>query len=163
VCSIVVRAVLCALLLAVVSGYWWLLLSGIPNLSRARQAENESAAVVNLRTIATHARQAENESAAVVNLRTIATAERVLFSSKGRYGSIEELIAANLLDTRFAKAVAGYGFTVLVSGSDCKATAYPTTTREGRYGFCISASDMIVRYPDNPALAPVGLAGKEIK
>jgi hypothetical protein len=140
---IVVRAVLCALLLAVVSGYWWLLLS-VPT---------------------SHPLQATNESAAVENLHTIAMAELALLSSKGRYGSIEELIAANLLSTRFTNSVGGYGFTVVVSGSsDYKATANPTTTNEGRYGFYIRASEgAIVRYSDDPALAPVGLAGKEIQ
>jgi prepilin-type N-terminal cleavage/methylation domain-containing protein len=91
-------------------------------------------------------RQAAQESSAVSNIRTINTAEVTYLSSNGgNYGSIPELITAGLLDNRFATSVSGYTFIVSASGSDYTATATPTSTNAGRFGY-FSVPDAVVRY-----------------
>ena len=91
-------------------------------------------------------RQAANESSAVANTRTINTAEVTYLSSAGgNYGSITNLIAAGLIDSRFTNPVSGYSFTVTVSGSDYTADALPTSTNSGRFGY-YSLPDAVVRY-----------------
>src|SRR5919201_452639 len=73
-------------------------------------------------------RQAANESSAVAQVRTITTAEVTYLSSAGgNYGTISNLIAAGLIDSRFTNAVSGYSFTVTASGSDYTANAFPTS------------------------------------
>ena len=91
-------------------------------------------------------RQAAQESSAVAQVRTINTAEVTYLSSNGgNYGSVPELITAGLLDNRFATSVSGYVFTVTASGTDYTATATPTSTNAGRYGY-YSTPDAVVRY-----------------
>jgi type IV pilus assembly protein PilA len=91
-------------------------------------------------------RQAAQESSAVAQVRTINTAEVTYLSSNGgNYGSVPELITAGLLDSRFASSVSGYVFSVTASGTDYTATATPTSTNAGRYGY-YSTPDAVVRY-----------------
>jgi len=91
-------------------------------------------------------RQAAQESSAVSNIRTINTAEVTYLSSNaGNYGSVPQLITAGLLDNRFATSVSGYTFVVEASASDYTATATPTTTNAGRFGY-FSVPDAVVRY-----------------
>jgi hypothetical protein len=93
-------------------------------------------------------RQAERESAAVANLRTINTAELSYeYSHKGIYGTIPQLIADGLLFDGYANGqdMGGYTFSVTVSKSDYLATATPTSTAAGRYGY-LSTSDAVIRY-----------------
>ena len=91
-------------------------------------------------------RQAANESSAVANVRTINTAEVTYFSSSaGNYGSINDLITAGLIDSRFNGAVAGYSFTVAASGGNYTLDALPTSTNSGRFGYR-SFPDAVVRY-----------------
>jgi type IV pilus assembly protein PilA len=96
-------------------------------------------------------RQAAQESSAVANLRTINTAEvTYLSSAAGNYGSISDLIAAGLIDSRFTNAVSGYSFTVTASGSDYTANAFPISINSGRYGY-YSVPDAVVRFQPSPA------------
>ncbi len=91
-------------------------------------------------------RQAAQESSAVAQLRTVNTAEvTYLSSNQGSYGDIPSLITAGLLDGRFATSVSGYVFSVTASGSDYTATATPTSTNAGRFGY-YSTPDAVVRY-----------------
>src|SRR5688572_2574017 len=91
-------------------------------------------------------RQAANESAAVANLRTINTAQvTYLSSASGNFGTIRNLIAAGLIDSRFTNPVSGYSFTVTVSGSDYTADALPISVNSGRFGY-FSLPDAVVRY-----------------
>jgi prepilin-type N-terminal cleavage/methylation domain-containing protein len=91
-------------------------------------------------------RQAAQESAAVSQLRTINTAEVTYLSSNaGNYGDIGQLITAGLLDGRFATSVSGYYFLVAASASDYTATATPTSTNAGRFGY-YSLPDAVIRY-----------------
>jgi len=113
-------------------------------------------------------RQAANESSAVAHLRTINTAEVSYISlAQGRYGRLRDLVGAGLLDRRFLDpAVAGYSLVVEASGSDYTATATPTSTNNGRFGY-YSVPDAVLRYQTaasstcNPCF-PVGQSGAPV-
>jgi type II secretory pathway pseudopilin PulG len=106
-------------------------------------------------------RKVANESAAVRNVRTITIAEQNFQSSNGRYGDLQALISARLLDTSFKGPNAGYSFAIENSGDDYTATATPVSAAEGRYGY-YSTSDTIIRYSRDPALAPSGQAEEPV-
>lgn len=108
-------------------------------------------------------RPPSNESSAVANLRTINTAEvTYLSSSGGKYGDIPALVRDGLLDSRFNGPVAGYQFTVTVSGLGYTATATSVSSNAGRYGY-YSAEDAVVRYSNDPSLAPASQAGRPVQ
>jgi type IV pilus assembly protein PilA len=91
-------------------------------------------------------RQSAQESSAVAQLRTINTAEvTYLSSNQGSYGSIPNLITQGLLDNRFASSVSGYTFVVIATGTDYTASATPTSTNAGRFGY-YSVPDAVIRY-----------------
>jgi hypothetical protein len=95
-----------------------------------------------------------NESAAVANIRTINTALITYLSiSGGRYGSIEDMIKAGLLDESFRGVKAGFNYSVIAAGSDYAATAIPANTATGRYGF-YALPDAVIRYSTFELLAP---------
>ena len=91
-------------------------------------------------------RQSAHESSAVSQLRTINTAEvTYLTSNQGSYGDIPSLITQGLLDVRFSGSVSGYSFRVTTSIGNYTATADPTSTNSGRFGY-YSGPDAVVRY-----------------
>jgi len=113
-------------------------------------------------------RQAANESSAVANLRTINTAEVTYLSSNaGNFGNVTNLIAAGLIDSRFTGTVSGYSYAVTASVSDYTATATPTSTNSGRYGY-YSTPDAVVRYATaaggtcSPCF-PTGMSGNPVQ
>ncbi|PYS35727.1 MAG: pili assembly chaperone [Acidobacteria bacterium] len=91
--------------------------------------------------------QAADEAAAVSTLRAINTAEVTYLSSAvGNYGTLGDLVAAGLLDSRFSGAsVSGYSFAVTASGSNYTAAAMPTSANSGRYAY-FSLPDAVIRY-----------------
>jgi hypothetical protein len=108
-------------------------------------------------------RQAASESAAIANLRTIATAEIVYSSSaRGNYANLQTLITGGLIDSRFASEVSGYQYSITISARDFTATAMPSSPNSGRYGYYVS-SDGVVRYSRAPNLAPPSLAGEAVR
>ena len=91
-------------------------------------------------------RQSAQESSAVAQVRTINTAEVTYLSSNGgSYGSIEMLITQGLLDNRFSGSVSGYNYSVAASQTDYTASATPTSTNAGRFGY-FSTPDAVIRY-----------------
>jgi len=91
-------------------------------------------------------RQSAQESSAVAQIRTINTAEVTYLSSNGgSYGSLPQLITQGLLDNRFSGSVSGYNFTVEASSTDYTASAQPTSTNAGRFGY-YSTPDAVIRY-----------------
>jgi prepilin-type N-terminal cleavage/methylation domain-containing protein len=113
-------------------------------------------------------RQAANESSAVANVRTINTAEVTYLSSAGgNYGTVSNLIAMGLVDSRFSGPVSGYSFTITASGADYTVDAFPTSTNSGRYGY-FSLPDAVVRYQSataancNPCF-PSGQSGSPVQ
>jgi type II secretory pathway pseudopilin PulG len=107
-------------------------------------------------------RQLANESAAVRNLRTITVAQENFESSNGRYGDLDGLISARLLDDSFTGPKAGYYFRIETSGEDYTATATPATRNTGRYEY-YSNSDTDIHYSSDPDLAPPGRAGDPLE
>src|SRR5438552_12523224 len=113
-------------------------------------------------------RQSAQESAAVAQVRTVNTAEiTYLSSNQGSYGGIAELITQGLLDTRFSGSVSGYNFTVTASGSDYTASATPTSTNAGRFGYW-SVPDAVIRYASAASgtctpCFPTGLSGAPVQ
>ena len=113
-------------------------------------------------------RQAAQESSAVAQLRTVNTAQvTYLSSNSGAYGSIPQLITQGLLDGRFAGSVSGYTFTVTATGSDYTASATPTSTNAGRFGY-YATPDAVVRFQTttsatcNPCY-PAGQSGNPVQ
>ena len=113
-------------------------------------------------------RQAAQESSAVAQIRTINTAEvTYLSSNQGSYGSVGNLITQGLLDNRFSGSVSGYNFAITASGTDYTASATPTSTNAGRFGY-YSTPDAVIRYQTtvttncNPCF-PTGLSGSPVQ
>src|SRR5437763_418224 len=93
-------------------------------------------------------------STARFHLGTINAAEETFRSSEKRYGTVEELVAAGLLDAKFRTTVADYNFEVIVNGSEFRVTAEPRTPKVGFNLYC--GPDGVVRYG---SMAPADLAG----
>jgi hypothetical protein len=102
------------------------------------------------------ARMAANEGSAVSSLRTLANAEATYQSVNGRYASLEELGAKNLIDSVLAHgAKNGYRFTIEVkprqefSPEGFEVIAMPQTYQSsGRRSFFVDES-MVIRAADN--------------
>jgi hypothetical protein len=106
--------------------------------------------------------QDAHESMAVANLRLIGAAETA-YASKGRgYADIPSLIAADLLDSRFAAPISCYELKVTASENDYNATAIPISSDAGRFAY-YNSPDGIVRYSKTMSLAPAGYAGKPVE
>ena len=90
-----------------------------------------------------------NTKAAIRNMRSIDTAQATFASMHdGRYGSLSELIEANLIERRLEEGpVAGYRFNVTVSEQDYLTTATPISKQAGRFGYT-SNRDAVIRYQD---------------
>ena len=107
-------------------------------------------------------RQAANESAAVAQVRTVTTAEvTYLSSSGGAYGTVTQLVSAQLLDSGFSSTKGGYNFSVITNGSDYTIVAEPASTNNGRYGY-YSTPDGVVRYSTTTTLAPTSQSGNPV-
>ena len=110
-------------------------------------------------------RQASNESSAVANMRNLNTAEVSYSSNFGSYGSINDLIAARLLDDRYDNPnFNGYGFTVTLGSGSLNYTAFatgvaPTSSRYDYY----SGPDFVIRYSAAISRAPGGMAGAPVQ
>ena len=107
-------------------------------------------------------RQAANESSAIARLRTIATAEVTYAATRGNYGDMTSLIASRLIDASFSTTVAGYEFSITLSGRNYTATATPASSNSGRYGYYITGEG-VVRYSLTPNLAPAGMSGQPVQ
>ena len=107
-------------------------------------------------------RQIANESTAVMNVRAITIAEESFKSSNNRYGDMQALISARLLDSSFITGPkAGYYLRITTSGEDYTAVATPATPNMGRYGY-YSNSDTVIRYSSEAGLAPPDRAGASV-
>ena len=108
-------------------------------------------------------RQLANESAAVANLRTIDAAEVNYFAGDGagKYGDIDALVGARLIDNSFNRTKSGYQYAISADSSGYTATANPVTPNVARYGFR-ATKDGTVRYSIDPTLAPPGLSGMPV-
>ena len=106
-------------------------------------------------------RQSAREAEAVAHLRTINVAQTSYFVSEGRYGNIQELVGASMLEPRFLKTFSGYNYAIGVKGDDYVATATLASANGGRYEY-YSAADAFVRYSTNPDRAPANQTGRPL-
>jgi hypothetical protein len=110
-------------------------------------------------------RVAGSEAAAVSTLRTINTAEvTFLASSRGKFGSLSQMIEAQLLPSNFTGVVTGYRFGVLrvSDGSDFVLAAIPDASGVARYAY-YTTPDGVVRYSTIDALTPSGQNGLPVR
>src|SRR5207247_11259532 len=111
-------------------------------------------------------RQAANESSAVTNIRSFNTAQ-VSYSSGGggTYGTIADLVAAGLIDSRYTPVFSGYVFTLDLSGNRLEYTAYATAAADnnGRYDY-YTTPDYVIRYSTAASRAPSAvLVGEPVR
>jgi len=111
-------------------------------------------------------RQAANESSAVANIRTFNTAQ-VSYASAGgasSYGTIGELTAAGLIDSRFSGMFSGFTFGLDLSADRLQYTVYATAAavNTGRYDY-YSTPDLVIRYSTDSSRAPSGLNGEPVR
>lgn len=67
-----------------------------------------------------------NERQAVASMKAIKSAEKSFYTSNGRYGTLEELFEANLIDKFLAGgAKQGYRYQLLIKNSSYEVTAVP--------------------------------------
>src|SRR5437870_11687400 len=86
-------------------------------------------------------RQLANENSAVANLRTVSNAEATyVTSSRGFFGTMNQLVTEKLLDNRFGTGVVGgYSYSVATNGFQYTVTATPASSNNGRYGYYMTA------------------------
>jgi prepilin-type N-terminal cleavage/methylation domain-containing protein len=108
-------------------------------------------------------RQLANENTAVANLRTVSNAEATYVgSSGGFFGTMNQLVAARLLDNRFGTGVVGgYNYSIATNGFQYTVTATPVGSNDGRYGYYMTAQG-VVHYSTTTTLAPPGMSGRAV-
>jgi len=84
-----------------------------------------------------------------------------------RYGTIPDLISSGLLDERYNGSITGYKLEVVASGEDYTASATPSRTDVGRYGY-YSNADAVIRYATKTSTTctpcfPEGLSGQPVQ
>jgi prepilin-type N-terminal cleavage/methylation domain-containing protein len=110
-------------------------------------------------------RQSANESNAVANLRTLNTAQVTYSSTNGRYGELSDLVAEELIDSRFeGEGFSGYSYEMEVSGNGGGYTAFANaqSANLGRYDF-FTQPDFVIRYSSDADRAPDGRAGDAVQ
>ena len=110
-------------------------------------------------------RQAANESAAVANLRNLNTAEVTYSSTEGTYGTINDLVAAELIDDRYLNPNFS-GFTIAVALDPgflgYTATATGVSANSSRFDY-YTTPDFVIRYSTISTRAPLGMAGAPVQ
>jgi hypothetical protein len=101
-------------------------------------------------------RPESREAAAVAALRTITTAEVTFLSmNKGNFGTMSQMIDAQLLPETFRGTVNGFNYGVISVGSEFVVAAIPNDSGSAQYGFYVTP-DGVVRYSTIDSLAPAG-------
>jgi hypothetical protein len=107
-------------------------------------------------------REAANESAAVAGLRTINTAQVTYLTTNGRFGNLQQLMSAGLLDSSFAGGRGGFSYSVVTNGREYAIVATPSNAGSGQYGF-FSTPDGVIRYSAFEMLAPPRQGGNPVQ
>jgi hypothetical protein len=105
---------------------------------------------------------AVNERLAVADLRSVNTAEVTFLAAGTHFATIEELMAAGLLDSRFRQVADGYRFRIQTDRDKYHIDVTPSASSTGRYAYQ-SDQTGVIRYSDRPELAPRGMAGKPLR
>jgi len=108
-------------------------------------------------------RGAVNNASAVARSRTLNTAEVTYLSmSGGKFGTIPQLIAADLLDKSFNGVVDGFIYSVIVVGKEYVIAGILAVPEPGLYAF-YSTPDGVIRYSTSDFLSPVGQNGNPVQ
>ena len=110
-------------------------------------------------------RQSANETAAVATLRQINTAQATYSSSwPSVYGTIDQLVAAGLLDSSLQATKAGYNYSITLSANsrDYTALAVAVSTVQGRYDY-YTVPDYLIRYSTDSTRSPGSLSGSPVQ
>ena len=100
--------------------------------------------------------QPKNEANAIANIRKINAAQENYLSSAHRYGSLQELVNARLVDRRLLEQNAGYRLQIETQKDGYMVLA-SALTFGGRYDY-YSFTDAVVRYSSDSRKAPPGLS-----
>jgi hypothetical protein len=92
-----------------------------------------------------------NEQSAQISIKAIRSAEKVFVSNNGKYGTLQELAASGLIESKLATGMNdGYRFDLSVNGKSYKATAVPITYDEtGSWSFYVNETGIIRGTPLN--------------
>jgi len=110
-------------------------------------------------------RQAANESSAVANLRNLNSAQVTYSSTAGFYGTLNQLIAEGLIDSRYTSPEFSgfrYSLGVYSSAQGYTAVATAVSTNSSRYDY-YSTPDFVVRFSTVVGRAPAGMTGKPVQ
>jgi prepilin-type N-terminal cleavage/methylation domain-containing protein len=110
-------------------------------------------------------RQAANESSAVANLRNLNSAQVTYSSTAGFYGTMNQLIAARIIDDRYTSGnFSGFQYSMgLYAGNQgYTAVATAVSTNTARFDY-YSAPDFVVRYSTVASRAPAGMTGQPVQ
>jgi len=110
-------------------------------------------------------RQTAHESAAVGNLKTLSSAEiSYTVASGGVFGTMNKLVAEQLVDSRFLSTMTGYDYTIDLAANRRGFTAHASavTVNEGRYDY-YTAPDWVIRFSGAASRAPYGLSGAPVQ
>ena len=110
------------------------------------------------------ARQAANESAAASSLHSINVAENVYLMTNHLFGTMDQLIADGLLDSRFQDTLSGYNYILALPADNLNyvATAAAANSNNGRFDY-YSVPDYVIRYSTEASRAPAGLTGQPVQ
>ena len=99
----------------------------------------------------------KNEAAAVARIQNINTAQSKYMSSHQKYGTLQELVDAGLLERAFLDQAQGYRFRIETQESEYVVLA-TALAASGRYDY-YSFADGVVRYSSDSRKAPPGSSG----
>ena len=86
-----------------------------------------------------------NEQSAQLSIKAIRSAERAFVSGNGNYGTLQELAARGLVESKLASGMNdGYRFDLSVNGKSYKATAVPITyEKTGSWSFYVNETGIV--------------------
>jgi prepilin-type N-terminal cleavage/methylation domain-containing protein len=109
-------------------------------------------------------RQSANETAAVSTLQLFNASQNIYMTGAKVFGTVNQLIADDLIDERFLGPKSGYEFEVVLSGDalDYVMTATAESPNAGRYDY-YTTPDFVLRYSSDAGRAPSGKAGLPVQ
>jgi type II secretory pathway pseudopilin PulG len=99
----------------------------------------------------------KNEAAAVARIQNINNAQSKYMSSHQKYGTLQELVDAGLVERAFLDQAQGYRFRIETQESEYVVLA-TALAASGRYDY-YSFADGVVRYSSDSRKAPHGSSG----
>jgi len=105
--------------------------------------------------------QPRNEANAIANIERINTAQVKYMMSARKYGSLQDLVSAGLVDSRLLDQTMGYRLQIETQ-NDNYIVIGTALVPSGRYDY-YSFSDAVVRYSSDSRKAPPGLSATRVR